>query len=113
MVAHTAVVEGQAVADTAELTASMEAYASNGDWSRVEEIAVKLRAAVMQVPEAQRRGAITALQRSMEKVQTLAQDARTDVTGKLAALRRGRDATAAYGSATGTERALAGTRVNP
>ena len=110
MVASTAVIEGEALAATAELSASMEAYAGSGEWSRVEEIAAKLRAAVMQVPEEQRREAITALQRSMERVRTLAQDARTDVTGKLTAIRRGRDATAAYGSATGTERALADAR---
>ena len=87
----------------AEMSASMEAHASSGDWERVEEIAVKLRSAIMQVPERERRSAIRAAQRSVEKVQALAQESRTDVTGKLAAIRRGKDATAAYGNATGSE----------
>ena len=106
MVASSAVVRQRPAEVTAEMAASMEAHAGAGDWERVEEIAVRLRAAVMQVPENQRREAIQAAQRSMQKVQTLAQDAKTDVTGKLAAIRRGKDATAAYGSATGTGPAL-------
>ena len=106
MVASSAVIQQKPVEITAEMAASLEAHAGAGDWERVEEIAVKLRAAVMQVPEHDRRDAILAAQRSMQKVQTLAQDARIDVTGKLAAIRRGKDATAAYGSATGAERAL-------
>lgn len=106
MVASSAAVQQDPAHVTAEMAASMEAHAGAGDWERVEELAAKLRAIVMQVPESRRRDAILMAQRSMEKVQTLAQDARTDVTGKLAAIRRGKDATAAYGSATGTERAL-------
>lgn len=113
MAANSAALQPPTLAATAELTASLEAFARSGDWGRVEDIAVKLRAAIMQVPEKQRREAIVAVQRSMEKVQSLAQDARIDVTGKLAAIRRGRDATAAYGSATGRERALSGTHIGP
>ena len=90
----------------AEMTQSLEASARHGDWERVDEIAAQLRAAVMQVPENDRRETLLAVSRSLERVQTLARDARADVTGKLSAIRRGKDATAAYGSATGTERAL-------
>ena len=92
-----------------EMSASMEAHASSGDWERVEEIAVKLRSVIMQVPERERRAAILAARRSVEKVQALAQQDRADVTGKLAAIRRGKDATAAYGSATGSEPIIFGT----
>lgn len=83
-----------------EMTASMEAHAASGEWERVEEIAVKLRTAIMQVPEHERRDTVLAVRRSMDKVQTLAQNARNDVTGKLSAIRLGKDATAAY---TGTD----------
>lgn len=92
----------------AEMIQSMEASARYGDWERVEEIAAQLRAAVMQVPEHERRETLLAVSRSLERVQSLARDARADVTQKLSAIRRGKDATAAYGSATGTERALSG-----
>jgi len=113
MVTSPEAMQSPAGATPAELTASMEAHAGHGDWERVEEVAAKLRAAVMQVPEDQRREVIIAVQRSMEKVLTQAQDARADVTGKLAAIRRGRDATAAYGSANGTEQAPAGGHQGP
>lgn len=82
-----------------EMAASMEASAEHGEWDRVEEIAQRLRSAVMQVPEADRRGSLLAAQRSTEKVQALADSARHDVTGKLSDIRRGRDAAKAYGSA--------------
>ena len=81
---------------TAEMTESMEAHAAAGDWERVEEIAIKLRVAVMQVPEQDRRSAILAAARSLEKVQALARETRDAVTGKLSAIRRGQDATRAY-----------------
>ncbi len=90
----------------AEMTQSLETSARYGDWERVEEIAGQLRVAVMQVPEHDRRETLLAVGRSIERVQQLAKDARTDITQKLSAIRRGKDATMAYGSATGTEKAL-------
>ena len=81
---------------TAEMTATMEAHAASGDWERVEEFLVKLRAAVLEVPERERRDTVLAIQRSLEKVQGLAQSARADVTGKLSQIRLGRDAAKAY-----------------
>ena len=96
MVASQAVMEQQPDAIASEMSASMEAHAATGDWEQVEEIAARLRVAVMQVPEHKRRDTVLAVRRSMEKVQALAQDARNEVTGKLSAIRRGKDATAAY-----------------
>jgi len=90
----------------AEMTESMEAFARHGDWDRVEEYAGKLRTAVMQIPERERRESILAVGHGIERVQAFAADARADVAEKLSAIRRGKDATAAYGSATGTEKAL-------
>ena len=96
MVASQAVMEQHPDAIASEMSASMEAHAATGDWEKVEEIAVRLRAAVMRVPDLERRDTLLAMRRSMEKVQTLAQDARNEVTAKLSAIRLGKDATAAY-----------------
>ncbi|MDH3532688.1 MAG: hypothetical protein OEO82_07140 [Gammaproteobacteria bacterium] len=79
-----------------EMTASMEAYAASGEWQRVEEIAAKLRNTVTQVAEDQRRETLLAVRRSIESVQTLASNARHDVTEKLSAIHRGKTATRAY-----------------
>jgi len=79
-----------------EMSAAMEMHAASGDWEIVEELAVRIRSAVMAVPESQRREALLAVRRSMEQVQSLAHDARSDVTEKLSAIRRGKDATRAY-----------------
>ena len=109
MVASQQVMQQDAEAVAAEMSDSMEAFAQHGEWDRVEEIAAKLRAAVMQVPEQQRRETLLSVGRSIERVQTLAEGARADVKDKLSAIRRGKDAAVAYETATGTEKALSGT----
>ena len=106
MVASQQVMQQDPQAVACDMSDNMEAFARHGEWDRVEEIAAKLRAAVMQVPEEQRRETILSVSRSIELVQSLADGARADVKEKLSAIRRGKDATAAYGSATGTEKAL-------
>jgi len=57
---------------------------------------MRLRTAVMHVPEGQRRSAILAVQRVTEQVAAEAATAQRDVTGRLKALRRGQKATKAY-----------------
>lgn len=79
-----------------EMTAVMEASARNGDWERVEELAARLQMAVMAVPESARRAALEEAQRSMDQVRSLAVKARSEVTGRLSALKRGQHATRAY-----------------
>ena len=106
MVASQQVMQQYAQAVATDMSDSMEAFAQHGEWDRVEEIAAKLRAAVMRVPEDQRRETLLCVGRSIERVQTLAEGARSDVKDKLSAIRRGKDAAAAYESATGTEKAL-------
>ena len=81
-----------------EMVTTMETCADDGDWDRVEEISVRLRAAVMRVPEAERRACLRAAQQGTEKIQQRAKSAREDVTEKLSEIRRGRDAAKAYGS---------------
>ena len=84
---------------TVEITDSIEVHAAAGDWERVEELAIKLRTAVMQVPEHDRKQAILAAARCLESVQAAAQEAKDAVTGKLSAIRRGKDAARAYAAA--------------
>jgi hypothetical protein len=81
-----------------EMATAMEAMAMQDDWERVEDIAVRLRAAVMQVPEYERRSLLLAVRHSTGKVHAAAEKARDKVTDKLSALRRGRDAAEAYKS---------------
>ena len=90
MVASQQAMQSEAVTVTAEMTDSMAAHAADGDWERVEEIAIKLRAAIMQVPEHDRRRAILSAARSLENVQDMARQARHTLAGKLSAIRRGR-----------------------
>ena len=106
MVAQQQSIEQDPQVVVAEMTASLETFARHGEWERVEEITAKLRTAVMQVPEHERRDTLLTVRREIERVQMLASDARGAITEKLSAIRRGKDATAAYGSATGTEKAL-------
>ena len=96
MVASQAMMTESPEAVALEMSAHIVELAEAGDWAEVESIAVRLRAAVMNVPEAGRRSVLLAVQRSMEVVTELANSARHDVTGRLSALRRGQAATKAY-----------------
>ena len=80
----------------ADLCDRMEALADAGEWDDVEDIAMRLRTAVMHVPEAHRRPVLLAAKRSTEKVEASAKKARETVTGKLSELRRGQAAKKAY-----------------
>ena len=96
MVASQAVIEQGPVRAVAEVSANIEAHAELGEWEKVEELAGKLRSAVMAVPEEQRRDALLSAHRTIEHIQELAGSARQTTAEKLSAIRRGRDATRAY-----------------
>lgn len=74
----------------------MAELAEAGEWSDVEQLALKVQRAVVKVPEAHRRQVILDIQRTTERVAAGAADAREEVTGKLTDLRRGQAATEAY-----------------
>ena len=74
----------------------MEELAAAGDWDEVEDLAVRLRSALLEVPEAERRSVLLAVQRSTEKVTAGARSARETVTGKISELRLGQVAKKAY-----------------
>lgn len=82
-----------------EMVEFLESCAEQGDWDRVEEIAVRLRNSVMLVPESRRRDSVTAAHNGIVRVQALATAAKDDVATRLATVRRGQHATKAYGTA--------------
>jgi len=96
MVASQAAITVTPESIVSELSEQMEALAAAGDWEQVEEIAVRLRGAVLEVPEVDRRPVLLALQRSTEKVVAGARTARQTVTGKISELRLGQVAKKAY-----------------
>jgi len=96
MVANQAAIGETPESKVLALSEHMEALAAAGDWDEVEDTAVRLRRAVMDVPEASRRPVVLAAQRSIEKVAAAAKNARRTVTGKISELRRGQVAKKAY-----------------
>jgi hypothetical protein len=75
---------------------TMESLAAAGDWDQAADCAASLRHALLLVPAHLRRESMLAAQRCLQQVRALADDAKSDVTDRLSALRRGRDATRAY-----------------
>lgn len=96
MVASQAALEETPESIVLQMAEQMEALAAAGDWQQIEDIAVRLRVAVMDVPDSERRAVLLAVQRSTEKIAVGAQQARRTVSGKLAELRRGQVAKKAY-----------------
>ncbi|MGB5257961.1 MAG: hypothetical protein WBN07_11870 [Woeseiaceae bacterium] len=96
MVASQAALEENPVTVALQMAAEMEALADAGEWERIEEIAVQLRAAVMNVPVAERSALLLAVQRSTDKVAAGAKQARQTVSDKISELRRGQVAKKAY-----------------
>jgi hypothetical protein len=99
MVASQAAMQERPETVALEMAASMEEHASAGDWERVEELAVRIRGVVMQVPENQRRDVILAVRRRLQQVNTIAEKHRGDVAERLSVIRRGRHAARAYANA--------------
>lgn len=79
-----------------EMAAHMEALALVGEWDEIENIVVRLRSAIANIPEAERRSVVLSVQRSTEKVAIEARKARQNLTGKISELRRGQAARKAY-----------------
>ena len=79
-----------------EMAEHMESMAAAGEWTEVENLAIRLRSAVMSVPEGERRALLLEVKNRCEKVAQSAESARQEVTGKMSAIRRGQVATKAY-----------------
>ena len=96
MAATPAALRDQSGVEALEIVERMRTLADAGDWDEIESLAVRLRSAVLQVPEAQRRDVLIAVQRATTEVTDKAEGARSDVTDRLSALRLGQKATKAY-----------------
>ncbi|MDX1517332.1 MAG: hypothetical protein R3288_10855 [Woeseiaceae bacterium] len=81
-----------------EMAQHLEVLARDGEWDAVENLTVRLRSAVMNVPEDRRREAIHEVQRVTDKVLAEAEIAHRDLADRLSGLRRGQVATRAYQS---------------
>lgn len=98
MAAHTAHAAESPETVVMEMSRHLETLARDGDWEDVENLVVRLRGAVMNVPERNRREAIHEVQRVTEKVLAEAEIAHRRLADRLSGLRRGQVATRAYRS---------------
>jgi len=96
MVASQAVLAESAADIALEIAEHMESLAVAGDWEHVEDVTIRLRGAVMDVPEAERAAVLHAAQRSVQKVAAEAKKARQAITGEMHELRKGQAAKKAY-----------------
>lgn len=80
-----------------DTVARMESLADSGEWSRVEQLALRLKALVLEVPENERQALISSISHCLERLQIKVLVSRGEVTDKLSEIRRGRAATRAYG----------------
>ena len=96
MVASQAALADSAKTIALEMAEHIETLAAAGEWEEVEDIVVRLKNAVLKVPEPDRRAVIVAVQQSLDVVAAAAHDARQDVTIKVTELRRGQAAKKAY-----------------
>lgn len=97
MAASQATIESRPADLAMETVARMEALAASGDWSRVEQLAVRLRHIVMEVPEHERQAVIVSIGHCLDRLQTKVQVSRGEISEKLTDIRRGQVATRAYG----------------
>ena len=79
-----------------EMAEHIEDLANEGDWAEVESMVVRLRGALLKVPERDRRELLLVVQRSTARVAAQAERAREEVAGRISAIHRGRRATRAY-----------------
>ncbi len=80
-----------------DMVSRMESLSANGEWNRVERLALRLKSAILEIPESEREAVVIAVSRRFERVQTVALVSRSELTDKLSEIRRGRVATRAYG----------------
>ncbi len=96
MVASQAVLAESPAHVALELLAQMEALAEAGEWEHIEDVAIRLRGAVMDIPESERGPVLVAAQGCIEKVAADARTARRNITGEMHEIRKGQAAKKAY-----------------
>ncbi len=78
------------------LVEQMETLADAGEWEHIEDVAIRLRGAVMDIPEPERGPVLLAAQRCIKKVAAEAHNARRAITGEMHEIRKGQAAKKAY-----------------
>jgi len=96
MVASQAVLAETPVHIALALIEQMESLAEAGEWEHVEDVVLRLRGAVMEIPESERGPVIVAAQHGIEKVAAEAHKARRTITGDMHEIRKGQAAKKAY-----------------
>ena len=96
MVASQAVLAESPAHVALALVEQMETLAAAGEWDHIEDVAIRLRGAVMDIPESERGPVLVAAQHCIEKVAAEAQRARRTITGEMHELRKGQAARKAY-----------------
>jgi len=96
MVASQAVLAESPAHVALALVEQMETLAEAGEWEHVEDVAIRLRGAVMDIPESERGPVLVAAQHCIEKVAAEAHKARRAITGEMHELRKGQAAKKAY-----------------
>ncbi len=97
MVANQASIESRPADTAIETVARMEASVASGDWVRAEQLAVRLRHIVIEVPESERQAVIVSVGHCLDRLQTKVLQSRGEASEKLTDIRRGRVANRAYG----------------
>ena len=100
MVANQATIEASPGDLALDIVSRMEALAADGEWNRVEQLAVRLKSVILEIPENERQPLVVAVKRHFERVQTRALVSCSELKEKLSEIRRGRIATRAYGQPT-------------
>jgi hypothetical protein len=96
MVASQKVMMDSAATTAMDVVSQMEALAASGDWDQVADASERLRVAVLNVPEAERRAVLLVAQECTDKVLAEARLAYDSVSGKISELRLGQVAKKAY-----------------
>lgn len=97
MIANQATIESRPADLAMETVARMEAFGASGDWNRVDQLSVRLRHIVLEVPEDEREAVIVSISHCLERLHIKVLTARGEVSEKLTDIRRGRVANRAYG----------------
>lgn len=97
MAANHATVDARPADVAMDLVARMESLAESSEWSRIEQLAVRLRNTVLEIPKSERQEAIASIGHCLERLQIKVLVSRGEVAEKLSDIRRGQVATRAYG----------------
>ncbi len=96
MVASQAVLAESPAHIALALVEQMETLATAGEWEHIEDVAIRLRGAVMDIPESERGPVLVAAQQCIDRVATEAFEARKAITGEMHEIRKGQAAKKAY-----------------